>query len=68
MLGILAYFLTRERVFAKIPVIVDIFFLCLFTWVTTTLWQSDTFPQSPFMFVPFTAGLAFVSLYNIFAK
>jgi peptidoglycan/LPS O-acetylase OafA/YrhL len=68
MLGILAYFLTRERVFAKIPVIVDIFFLCLFTWVTTILWQSDSFPKSPFMFVPFTAGLAFVSLYNIFAK
>jgi peptidoglycan/LPS O-acetylase OafA/YrhL len=26
MLGILAYFLTREQVFARIPVIVDIFF------------------------------------------
>jgi peptidoglycan/LPS O-acetylase OafA/YrhL len=67
-LGILAYFLTRNQVFTRIPIVVDLFFLCLFSWVTIVLWQADSFPPNPFMFVPFTAGLAFVCLFNIFVK
>lgn len=67
-LGILAYFLTRNHGFAKIPPVVNLFFLFLFAWLTIFLWHTDSLPQKTFMFVPFTAGLAFVFLYNLFAK
>jgi peptidoglycan/LPS O-acetylase OafA/YrhL len=67
-LGILAYFLGKNHGFAKIPIIVNLFFLCQFSWFTLILWQTDSFPADAFMFVPFTAGVAFVFLYNIFKK
>ena len=67
-LGILAYFLDKNHGFTKIPIIVNLLFLCLFAWLTLILWQSNPFPVDAFMFVPFTAGLAFVFLYNIFKR
>ena len=75
MLGILAYFLTINRVFEKIPTIVNVLFLGAFAALTVTLWHGYLYPVHPinlspsrFMFIPFTAGLAFVFLYDIFAK
>ncbi len=67
-LGILAYFLTKNQVFAKIPIVVNLLFFCLFTWVTILLWRTGLLPLNRFMFIPFTAGLAFVFLYNIFTR
>lgn len=67
-LGILAYFLARNHVLDGIPLVINILFFCLSSWVTIRLWHANSFPPNPFMFVPFTAGLAFVFLYNIFAK
>ncbi len=68
MLGILTFFLDQNNLLAKIPTPVNLLLLGLFTWITLLLWHADAFPPTPFMFVPFTAGLTFVFLYNIFAK
>ena len=67
-LGMLAYFLTRNYGAAKLPAVINLLFLGLFSWLTIFLWHTDSFPQKTFMFVPFTAGLAFVFLYNLFAQ
>jgi len=67
-LGILSYFLVKNKVMEKIPTILNIIFCSLFAWITTLLWHTDTFLQAPFMIIPLTAGLAFVFLYNIYAK
>ena len=73
MLGILMYFLSINRVIEKIPTVISLFFLCLFLGLTVILWHGYLFniyyiPPKPFILIPFTVGMAFVFLYNIFMK
>jgi len=68
MLGLFVYFLAKDHSFSKIPIIVNLLFLGLSSWFTIKLWHAEWTFLSPFMFVPFTAGLAFVFLYNIFSN
>jgi peptidoglycan/LPS O-acetylase OafA/YrhL len=67
LVGLLAYLLIKNQFLEKIPLIINIFFLCLFTFITLALWRSDLTLVSPFMFIPFTVGIAFIFLYNLFA-
>jgi peptidoglycan/LPS O-acetylase OafA/YrhL len=66
-LGIFAYFLVKEHGFAKFPVIFSLICLLLFGWLTYLLWQTKPPVANSFMLIPFTAGIAFVFLFNIFA-
>ena len=68
LLGILAYFLTRHHGFAGLPLVVNLFFLCIFAWLTGILWHMELSVVQPFMLVPLTAALAFVFLVNLLAQ
>lgn len=67
LVGLLAYHLIKNHMLEKIPFIINIFFLCLFLFITLALWRSDLTLVNPFMFIPFTVGIAFIFLYNLFA-
>lgn len=68
MLGILTYLLTRDHGFGKTPVLVDLALVIGFTWLTNFLWENDAPGRNHFMFVPFTAGLSFIFLHNLFSR
>jgi peptidoglycan/LPS O-acetylase OafA/YrhL len=67
-LGILVYFLNKNRFLARIPAPVSVLLFCLLTWSTIAIWRARLVYSNSFMLVPFAAGLGFVFLYDIFAK
>ena len=66
-LGILAYFLSKNQLPAKIPLMIKILFLLFFSWLTAYVWNLRSDYSYPFLFIPFIAGLTFFFLYTIFS-
>ncbi|MBI5943823.1 MAG: acyltransferase [Chloroflexi bacterium] len=66
-LGIFAYFLVKEHGFGNLPVVFNLIGLFIFGGLTYSLWDTDLPMINSFMLIPFTAGAAFVFLFNIFA-
>ena len=67
LLGIMTYFINKNIQTTKFTVAISIFLSGLFGYITIVLWRYRSPPFDPFMFIPFTVGVAFVFLYFVFA-
>jgi len=68
LLGLFAYFLARDHKADNLPLPIYFISFFMFAALTYFLWTTELPVANSFMFVPFTVGAAFASLYFIFAN